>query len=875
MEPERWKRIESIFHAALEADEGERAAILEDSCAGDESLRREVESLLAHHKSAAAFIETPAFATSPPAQRADRPSSQTSATVSISAGTVIGQYRIVSEIGGGGMGVVYKAEDTKLGRLVALKFLPENLATDVQAMERFLREARAASALNHPNICTIYDIEEYAGRQFIAMEYLDGHTLRDHLLGRALEVDEITRLGIQIAEALAAAHSRRVVHRDIKPGNLAVTASGLVKVLDFGLAKLIAAEAGDAATQTITAPYTVSGTLPYMSPEQLRGREVDFRTDIYALGVVLYEMSTGRRPFTAEIMAQLIEDILHSPPTPPLELKRKLPTKLEEIILKCLEKDPEDRYQSAKEIAVDLRRMSAPSATSVRTVVRPGRQRARVAAYGWAAAAAVALLVLLVGWTVFRPALFQSSRSIAVLPFVDESKDASSQYVSDGITEGVIDKLSELPSVKIISRSSVFRFKGKEADAQVVGRELKVQSVLTGIIGRDGNGLAVSAELVNVADGTRIWGRQFRYSMSDLSRVQDDLATSVADKLHLGLKEGHETRLARQVTDNSEAYQLYLQARYYFNQRTEAGIRKSIELFQQATETDPNFALAYAGLADSYIISANLEILAPRESLPEAKAAAIKALVLDPQLGEAHSALGQVKSHYEYDLPGAQIEFTKGIKFNPNYANGRLFYAGGYLTPMGRHSEAIAEMKKALELDPLSLPLNNLMGNTFMWARDYNKAVQQFRSTVELDPTFPLTHYFFSGCLQAMGNSEQAIAEQQKGELLSGASLDEASAEAKEFRSALQAGGAKSYWQKNLELTLKGYAQAGTRYFPALSLAAAFARVGNKDKALEWLEKSYVEKDGNITLIKSTPDFDNLRDDPRFLNLVRRLGLPQ
>jgi Tfp pilus assembly protein PilF len=349
----------------------------------------------------------------------------------------------------------------------------------------------------------------------------------------------------------------------------------------------------------------------------------------------------------------------------------------------------------------------------------------------------------------------------------------------------------------------------------------------------------------------------------------------VAEKLKLRLNGVEETRLARHLTDNSDGYQVYLQARFYLNPRTGPGIRKSIELFHQATEKDPNFALAYAGLADAYNLGTALGMFAPRESSPEAKAAATKALVLDPQLGEAHAALALVKSHYEYDFPGAQTEFLKAVKFNPNYANARLFYSGGYLTPMGRHAEAIAEMKKALELDPLFLPLNNLMGNTYMWAGDYDKAVQQFRSTVELDPTFPMTHFFFSTCLEAIGTYEEAIAERQKGELLAGASPGEAEAGAKEFRSALQTGGAKQYWQRNLELTLKGYEEAGTHYFPALDVAVAFARVGNKDKAFEWLEKSYLEKDGNITLIKSLPGFENLHGDSRFANLIRRIGLPE
>jgi len=871
MDAERWQEIERLFHAALQAEPSRRAALLEYSCAGDEYLRHEVESLLAHHERAGSFIEKPAFASG---WQASGSSQSSTATTRFAPGTLIAQYRVLAILGAGGMGVVYKAEDSKLGRIVALKFLPETLSAEDLALERFQREARAASALNHSNICTIYDIDEYEGQPFISMEYVEGQCLKDYIRERRLDSEEICKIGIQIADALSAAHSKGVVHRDIKPANIVVSAAGPVKVLDFGLVKLIDSQGADVETKSLTETHSVTGTLPYMSPEQLRGRAVDARTDIYALGMVLYEMATGRRPFFGETSPQLIDEILHSPPPLPREVNAKVAAKLEEIILKCLEKDPEDRFQTAKEVAVDLRRMTTASSVSQRVAAVPGKRSRR---FAWVAVPAVLLAflaVFLLARLVFQNVLAPPTRSLAVLPFVEESNDASTQYVGDGITEGVIDKLSEVPSLRVMSRSSAFRFRGKETDAQSAGKDLHVQVVLTGRIARQADSLKLSAELVNVDDGTQIWGRQFRYAMVDLSRAQDDLAEAVSDKLQLRLSQVEETRLGRRITDNSEAYQLYLQARYHLNQRTPHGVRKSIELFQQATERDPNFALAYAGLADAYIISANLGHLAPRESLPEAKAAATKALVLDPQLGEAHSALGQVKSHYDYDLPGAQIEFLKGIKYNSNYANGRLFYAGGYLTPMGRHSEAIAEMKKALELDPLSLPLNNLMGNTYLWAGDYNKAVQQFRSTVELDPTFPMTHFFFAACLEGMGKYDEAIAEVQKGELVTGEPPDEVEADVKQFRTSLQTGGPKAYWQKNLELTLERRAQSGTSYFPALVVAHAFAKVGDKDKAFEWLNRAYSEKDGNLTLIKSLPGFENLRRDPRFTDLLKRMGLP-
>jgi serine/threonine protein kinase/tetratricopeptide (TPR) repeat protein len=874
MDAERWQKIERVFHAALQAEPSRRAAILEDSCAGDESLRREVESLLAHHKKAETFIETPAFATAKPSPGSKHLPSTFGGAAPFAAGTVMAQYRLLEEIGAGGMGIVYKAEDTKLGRLVALKFLPEPLAADVSALERFQHEARAASALNHPNICTIYDIEEYQGHTFIAMEYLDGRSLKDHILGRTLGRDEISRLGIQIAEALSAAHSKGVVHRDVKPGNIVVTASGPVKVLDFGLAKLIGSQGGSAPTKSLTETHSVTGTLPYMSPEQLRGREVDARTDIYAAGVVLYEMSTGRLPFTAEISPQLIDDILNSPPPLPRQVNPKISPKLEEIILKCLEKDPEDRYQTAKEIGVDLRRMTAPSSASQRLVaIRPKRFGA-TAGFVWAAIPILALAILMIGSGYLRTTFFNPVRSIAVLPFADESKDASSEYIGDGITEGVINRLSEIPSLRITSRTSVFRFKGKQTDALTAGKTLNVQLLLTGRIAHQADVLTLSAELVKVEDGSQIWGHQFRYSMSDLSRAQDDLAAAVSDKLQLRLNSAEGTRLTKRVTDNSEAYQLYLQARYHLNQRTGSGLRKSIEFFQQATEKDPNFALAYAGLADAYNLSNVLGLQAPRESSPEAKAAATKALVLDPRLGEAHAALGLVKSHYEYDFPAAQRDFLKALELNPNYSNAYLFYAGAYLTPMGRHQEAIAEMKKALELDPLSLPLNSLMANTYLWAGDYERSAKQFQYTIELDPNFPMVHFFYANLLAEDGKYEQAIEESQKGELLAGAGPGEAAERAAEFRRAFRDGGPEGYWQKNLEETLKQLQAAEAQYLPALDVADAYARVGNNEKTLEWLEKSYAQRDGNLTLVKSYPEFKDIRKDPRFRDLLRRIGLP-
>jgi TolB-like protein/DNA-binding winged helix-turn-helix (wHTH) protein/Tfp pilus assembly protein PilF len=465
--------------------------------------------------------------------------------------------------------------------------------------------------------------------------------------------------------------------------------------------------------------------------------------------------------------------------------------------------------------------------------------------------------------------------SLAVLPLENLTGDASQEYFADSMTDALITDLAQIGALRVISRTSIMRYKGMRKPLPEIARELGVDGIVEGTVVRSAGRIRITSQLIYAPSDQHLWARSYESDQRDIVTLQGEVAQAIAGQVRAALTPEERSHLTRRPTDSPEAYQLYLQGRYSWNQRTPRGVKKSIDFFQRAVEKDPNFALAYAGLADAYNFSNILGVLAPKESSPQAEAAAVKALELDPQLAEAHTALGLVRSHYHFDFLGAQREFLKAFGLNPNYANAHLFYAGAYLTPMGRHEEAIAEMKKALEVDPLSLPLNNMMGETYLWAGDYQKALRQFQRTIDLEPTFPLAHFFYAGLLTEMGRYEEAIKETQTGELLLGTSPEAAGALAAEFQKALQAGGPKRYWQKNLEITLKEYKQAGTGYFPAIGVAGAYARVGDKENAFKWLDKSFEDREGqDITLIRWLPDFKSLHADPKFAGLLRRMGLP-
>jgi serine/threonine protein kinase/Tfp pilus assembly protein PilF len=798
------------------------------------------------------------------------------------------------------MGEVYLAEDTLLGRKVALKLLPKAFTEDRERVRRFEQEARATSSLNHPNIVMIFEVGQVEGRHFIATEYIDGETLRERLGGVRLELPEALEVSVQIASALEAAHAAGIVHRDIKPENIMLRRDGYVKVLDFGLAKLTEQETADVAApagaRLKTDTGVVMGTSSYMSPEQARGLAVDARTDIWSLGVMIYEMVTGEAPFKGETTSDVIVSILDREPQSLERCAPAVPAELQEIVSKTLSKSKEERYQTIEELFAKLKSLkqeleySSRNETAGELASRTGKQVKRLTSsteyliggikrHQKAVALTVAMLIIVLA----ASAYFRFARSpttidsLAALPFMNVGGDPNTEYLSDGITESLINSLSQLPNLKVISFSSVSRYRGQRIDPQAVARDLGVRALLVGKVTQRGDDLIVSAELVDTLDNSHIWGEQYNRKLSGLLALQKEISREISDKLQLRVSGEQRERLTKRYTESTEAYQLYLKGRYHWNKWTPEGWQKSIEYFQQAIEKDPGYALAYVGVSNAYNALGFFDVMLPREAWPKAKEAAVKALEIDDTLGEAHAALGSVKYLYDWDWAAAERELKRAIELNPNDEVAHTVYAY-YLHSMGRADEGLAEMKRAYELNPLSIRINSGLADMLAFAhahRQYDQAIEQFRKTIELEPAqwiLGSIYWHLGAVYEKKGMYVEAIAEYQKGMNLSGDS-DLAAA----FEQAYKASGFREAKRVVMQKNLKKMIEVSKRErVPPLPFAFIHADLGEKEPAFEWLEKAYEERSSALVHLGDgiACTCDALRSDPRFADLLRRIGLP-
>jgi serine/threonine protein kinase/Flp pilus assembly protein TadD len=787
----------------------------------------------------------------------------------------VSHYRIVEKIGEGGMGVVYRAHDDRLNRDVALKFLPAELLNNENARALLIREARTASALNHPNICTIYDVGDQDGQNYIVMEFVKGRSLTEQIPENGLPADTVIRHGEQIADAMAHAHERGVIHRDLKSPNVIITSAGRVKVLDFGLAKHITPDEISLKTQslsTLTSEGAIVGTMHYMAPELFRGESADARSDIWALGVILYEMVNGKRPFRGKTSYELSSVILHEDPP---RLADNVPLGLRAVTEHCLAKDPQQRYQHASEVHAALEALRTNSAmipaSAIQRVPAPHRPRVARALLIWSAVLAV-LLVAALTWKLVgikwrpSPAVNAASiHSLAVLPLENLTGDPKQDYFADGMGDSLITELSQIKKLRVISRTSVMQYKDKHESPAQIAQELGVDALVEGSVLRSGDRVRIAAELVQPQTGQNLWAKSYERPVTDILALQSDVARDIVMQIQIQLTQPEQERLAKTRTVVTAAYDAYLQGNYYASKRTGEAVRQAVTEYRQAIQLDPTYAPSYAGLAAALTLEADYTDVPTSQVLPEAEAAAVKALQLDDGLASAHAVLGFIRL-YRLEWPSVLDEFERAIQLNPGDANNHHWYALA-LAAAGRNEKAISEMKLAQELDPRSLIINANLSWVLYLARKDDEAIVQAQKTIAMDTSFAVAHGYLGQAFLAQGENPKALQELQQALALSG---NETSFKA-ELANAYAVAGRKPEALTILRDLLQ---MSSRQYVSPYSIALVYAGLGNRDEAFRWLDKAYEERSVRLINIAVHPRFAGLRDDPRFAALVRRTGLP-
>jgi eukaryotic-like serine/threonine-protein kinase len=871
MTPERWQEIKGVLENVLELVPSERASFLDRTCEKDESLRREVESLLAAGEDGCS-----SFLQSPP-------------TVRLGKGIRVGDYEIQSLLGAGGMGEVYRARDLRLRRDVAIKVLPSFVSSDPERLRRFEQEATAAAALNHPNILAVYQMGMHGGAPYLVSELLEGETLRELVKRGPLALRKAIDHAVQTARGLAAAHEKGIVHRDLKPENLFVTKDGRLKILDFGLAKLIQPQpSSEHSAPTLggeTEPGMVMGTAGYMSPEQVRGQATDHRADIFAFGAILYEMLSGKRAFQKPTSPETMTAILNEDPPGISQVVPNLPPALQRVVHRCLEKNPEQRFQSASDLAFALDALSdsSPSYIAAEGLALRSRSVGKwVAALAIAFSLAAGFAVLLIS----SPAKVGAWRdrmvrwgsagsntqihSLAVLPLQNLSGDQTQEYFADGMTEELTTDLSKIGAVRVISRTSAMRYKGANKPLPEIARELNVDGIIEGSVERSGNRLRITAQLIHAPTDTHLWAESYDRDLQDVLSLQDEIARDVANRIRIKLTSVEEARLSRSGAIDPDAYQSYLEGRYYWNLRTEEGFNKALAYFRHATEKDPHYALPYAGLAQTYITQQGYGFVPLKQAFSQAKAAAEQALQIDENLAEAHTVLAAVRADYDGDLAAAEKEFRRAIELNPSYATAHQWYAEEVLSPSGRNKEAIAEDKLALELDPLSIAINTWYGAILFWAGENDAAIAQLKKAMDMDGSLPMTHLWLGRVYLEKKMLTEALQQFQSAVSHSGRQPFYLAALGEGYAVAGQANAAASILTELIRLS-------SHRYVPAFEVAALSARLGRNDQAFQWLGKACEEDmcPSVIKRIKSDSAFDKLHSDRRYSNLLRATPVSQ